>query len=291
LEPRHIAVACDGDHVALGAFEEAVVVWSLVQHRLLSKMKTVLDFGGQRLAVCLNPDPVVVAGAWERHGICGYSLDGTLLWQRKDLKKVQALVSARRGAAVAACFTDGPMRVLDTTSGETISEVRAVRGYAEGSPAGLGAAALRGGVALLDTEDWNFRWKASVPGFALLDIALATGALAASGVAQPHDEDRSGISCFDLSGEQIWRWQAPSEVNVPRLGWDGRQTEWVGVLNHVNNREPDTLARWSVDGEIVARHPLGSLASYELTPDAALLVTDQGVFDARQGDLLWGFGT
>jgi hypothetical protein len=278
FEPRHVSVANDGDHVALGAFKEAVDIWSLGRRRLLSQIRTVLDFGGQRLAVCATPEPVVVAGAWERHGICAYSIDGTVLWQRKDLKKVRTIACARGGAGVAACFSEGPMRVLDSMSGETISEVRAVRDYAEDSLAGVGAAALRGGVALVDTASWEVKWKAPVPGFALLDIALAPGAIAASGVAQSHDEDRSGISCFDLSGAPMWRWDAPPDTNVP-----------VGVLNHVNTREPDTLARWSVDGEIVMRHPLGSLATYALTPDAAMLITDRGVFDTLRGDLVWSF--
>jgi hypothetical protein len=69
--------------------EHAVEVWSLAERRLMSSFETVLDPGGRRLALLAEDRPIVVAGAYHRHGICAYdALSGDRLWQRKELKRV-----------------------------------------------------------------------------------------------------------------------------------------------------------------------------------------------------------
>jgi hypothetical protein len=124
---RHIAPAATTDRLFLTAeFEHRVRLWSFADHSLTAELDTVLDFGGQRLALCGAETPIVVAGAWERHGICGYAPDGTRLWQRKDLRQPQHISPAAGGALVVACFDQRPLHVLDAVSGETRATVRAV---------------------------------------------------------------------------------------------------------------------------------------------------------------------
>lgn len=81
-----------------GTTDGSVQVWSLERQALESDFDTVLDFGGQRLALCTTLDQlVVIAGAYERHGICGYNArTGERIWQRKDLKVCPVGVPGRR---------------------------------------------------------------------------------------------------------------------------------------------------------------------------------------------------
>jgi hypothetical protein len=82
---RHIATHAWSDARFLTAeFEHHVRLWSLADWSLVAELDTVLDFGGQRLALCeTRESPVIVAGAWERDGICAYAPDGTRLWHAR----------------------------------------------------------------------------------------------------------------------------------------------------------------------------------------------------------------
>ena len=286
-EIRHVAAGAQTDAYFLTAeFERRVRVWSFAERALLAELDTALDFGGRRLALCDDGEPVVVAGAWERHGICAYALGGAKLWQRKDLRRPQHITACNGGSLVTACFDDRPMHVLDARSGETVATVRAIRGFYGSAQAGFGIGALDGQVALVDIDAWALRWKAPIEGFAVLSAAAAPGAIVVANVVGPGE--RASLSCLSVSGEVRWRWSAPPEVNCPALAWDGEASEWVGVLNHVNNERPDTLARWSPSGELVMEVPLALDAVYEFLPSGRFLVTSDGELrDTRDGAVVW----
>lgn len=285
---RHIAAAAASDRLFLTAeFERRVRVWSFAERSLTAELDTVLDFGGQRLALCGSEKPIVVAGAWERYGICGYAPDGTRLWQRKDLRQPQHISPAAEGALVVAGFDQRPLHVLDAGSGETVATVRGVRRFYDSPFADVGLGEMYGHVVLLGTDDWKARRKAPVDGFATLSGAAAPGALAVADVVS-FDAGRSSVSCRNLTGELLWRWDCPPEVNCPALAWDDDASEWVGVLNHVNNKQPDTLVRWSADGDVTAERPLALLAEYAFLPGGRHLVTSDGaVRETGTGSVIW----
>src|SRR4051812_40497301 len=86
-------------------------VWSLRRGAELATFDTILDIFW-RLALVTGTEPVVVAGAWARHGVCGYSLTGEQIWQNMSRSAVQT-VTALHGDRVAVCFGRGPAAVLD----------------------------------------------------------------------------------------------------------------------------------------------------------------------------------
>jgi hypothetical protein len=72
------------------------------------------------------------------------------------------------------------------------------------------------------------------------------------------------------------------------LAYDDGAGEWVGMLNHVNNEQLDTLARWSRDGELVSQQPLDLFAAYAFLPSGRHLVTSDGaVRDSGDGAVVW----
>ena len=293
---RHIAAAAASDRLFLTAeFEHRVRVWSFAERSLTAELDTVLDFGGQRLALCGSATPIVVAGAWERHGVCGYALDGTRLWQRKDLRQPQHISPAAGGALVVAGLGQRPLHVLDAESGETVATVRAVRHFFDSpfSDAGLGS--TYGQVALIGKGDWKVRWKSSLTeSTSVLSAAAGPNAFAVGegGGFGSHGWSTSWVTCLSLSGDQLWRWACPSQVNCPALAWDDEASEWLGVLNHVNNERPDTLVRWSADGEVISEHALDLFAEYVFLPGGRHLVTSDGaVRETRDGHLVWQLPT
>jgi hypothetical protein len=284
---RHIATSIGSDgHFLTAAFERDVQLWSFEEQSLLASLETVLDFGGRRLALCARgDDPVVVAGAWERHGICAYSREGEPLWQRKDLRRVQYMAPAADGEHVVACFDEGPMHVLAVESGETVATVRGIRGFSASRFADVGAGFLDGHVALVDSSAWSLQWKAPIAGFSILAAALAPGAVA---VADVSEGGGGTLASFNLAGDSLWRCELPEEMNCPTLAWDDDADEWVGVLRHVNNERPDTLVRWSPDGTSVGEHPLGLFEELEFLPSGRHLVTSEGeVRETGRGEVVW----
>ncbi len=67
-----VAVPPWGEDLLVAAWFGGVVgVWSVAGRARCAEFNTVYDFGGRRLALVPGERPVVVAGAWARHGVCG----------------------------------------------------------------------------------------------------------------------------------------------------------------------------------------------------------------------------
>lgn len=270
-----------------GTTDGAVQVWSVADQAPRAEFDTILDFGGRRLALSsASGRMVVVAGAWERYGICGYDAGtGERLWQRKDLKRVQALAPVD-GDAVAACFDMASMQVLDAASGATVATVRGVRRFWQSRHQPLGTVAMSGGIALIGSDDWQVRWRAPIAGFAVLDAAFAPDAVLVSDVIDATFDSGAmcSVYCFSLTGQLLWQRQTLPETNIPWLGWDNDAGEWLGIRHNVEKREPEMLVRWSQEGDLLSRVTLGLIDEYAILPGGQLLVTGHGdVVDTKSG--------
>ncbi|MEZ0492403.1 hypothetical protein AB2L28_09140 [Kineococcus sp. TBRC 1896] len=113
------------DLLVTAEFEQVVHVWSRERAARCATFETVYDFGGRRVALVPGKRPVVVAGAYTRHGVCGYDLSGERLWQDRSRTNVQVL-TALAGGRVAVSCNRGPTRVLDAATGEEVGSLRGV---------------------------------------------------------------------------------------------------------------------------------------------------------------------
>lgn len=114
------------DLVVVGEFERRVHVLSIEESAYVTSLNTFFDFGGRRVSVSVAGCPVVVAGSWELHGVCGYGLDGSLLWQNRSRTNVQT-VTPLSGGVVAVSYESQPTIVLDAATGEEVRSLRAVK--------------------------------------------------------------------------------------------------------------------------------------------------------------------
>lgn len=269
-----------------------VDVWSLAGPKRLSRFDSVLDFGGRRLALVTEADrAVVVAAAYDRLGVAAYdATTGDLLWRRADLKRAQSVTSA--GRVVTISFDRGPTQVIDGLTGQTTATVRGARAVWHGRDRSLAAAHVTGHVALLDTPSWTEVWRRRVHGFSVLAAAIAPHGLIASDVVDLGVGARSGARCavygYDLSGHLVAHYQSPPSANCPALAWDDEAREWVGIESDVNADAPDTLIRWSPDGDVLMRMSLrGALHKYWFLPSGRLVISDRAeVIDTRDGQVV-----
>ena len=294
LGHRHVATLRHSDDLFVtGAWNREVCVWSLSKRRLVGRLETVLDGGGRRLALCRrrsNGAPIVVAGAYTRHGVCGYDpASGDVLWQRKDLRGLGALDPVHAGDAVAV-DGDRPLQVLDASTGETVARLRGVLDFKEDSRSHLALAAPFGRIAVVDTRGWERRWSVAVDAWATFDAAFSDAELLIS--VAPHRPE-AAVHCYTLAGERVWAREEPAETTLLNLGWDAERRTWLGVRHDVNLRHPDLLVRWAENGEPLSEIPLpGHADDYAFMADDRLVVLSASgeVRDTRTGDLVWRFG-
>lgn len=267
------------DVVALGEFETIVHLYDLAPLRAGAAISTVLSFGGDRLALCTPGDSlVVVAAAWERHGVCAYDATGARLWQRKDLIRAGPLSPAGDGGLVAVGLDRRSLVILDAATGASVASVRGAQRLWQSRHHNLAAAGSYQQIALLETHHWTRTWKAPIDGFALLDVAIAADGLLAS------DSGNIGqIYAFGLDGREHWRHQLPDEMLCWALAWDDKSDEWVGLAHNVNRATPDLLMRWARDGRTRSAFPLPSVTAAAFVPGGASVITERAVIDARTG--------
>ncbi len=283
---QDIATLLSGDDlVATVGSGTAVSVWSVEDASLFARFKTVWEFGGRRLALCGSAGrPIVVAGAWGSPGVSGYDgRSGEVLWERRDLTRSGRIAPAGDGSLASVCFSDRPMHVLDADSGATSAKVRGIRGYWQSPQNAIAAGDALGFVNLIDSESWSVRWRAPVSGFAVLAVTFGPDRILASDtVDATEDEATASVYCFDLSGRLRWRYIAPPDRHLGRLGWDQNSNEWIGIQHDVEQRIPDTLIRWEMDGGLISEVSVGRASDYAFLPSGRRLVTANGrILDAK----------
>jgi len=86
---RHIVTDQESPIFLTAEFEKRIYSWNINTYELLSKFDSILDFGGQRLAIGKDGTQCIAAS----YGGCGVSmydvLTGSEIWRRKDINKVQ----------------------------------------------------------------------------------------------------------------------------------------------------------------------------------------------------------
>lgn len=283
---RVIAPALDRDNVvALGAVESTVHVYALNPPRALASIATVLSFGGDRLALCTRGDAlIIVAAAWERHGVCGYDAKtGAELWQRKDLKRAGPLSPAGDGSLVAVALDRRAMQVLDAATGASVARVTNAQRLWQSRHASLAAVGSYQQLRLLGTQTWTREWSTSIDGFAVLDVGFAVDGLIASDTVDMGEGAAGHVYAFGLDGREQWRHRLPDDVLCWSLGQDATSHEWIGLGHHVNNATSDRLLRWARDGQLLAEIEVAPVAASAFVPNGRWLITERNVVDTRNG--------
>lgn len=275
-----LATALHRDDIVVGADENAhrVHVLGLRPAVRISTFDTIIDSGGTRLALC-TPDgaPIVVAGAWERHGVCAYDgLTGERLWQRKDLKRVQRLSPIADERLVSVGLEGRSMHLLDLITGATRFKLRAAESLWQSRLAPLAAAGYYNEISLYDSTTWGRLWKRGVPGHSVGPADFSPDSILVSS---------RGLTCFDLRGEIRWQVLPAAMVGYREVAWDGTSNEWVTIEGHANRLVPDSIVRWSDQGSLRSRMQfLDGLAGAVFLPGGRALVTNSGaLIDATTG--------
>ena len=269
---RHIAGSPRrADLFATAAFERRVTIWSFAQRKQIAEFDTALDFGGRRLALLASEPPLLVAGAYHRHGVCAYDArTGALLWQRKDLKRVQRVRSFPDDRAIAVGREEAPLALLDPLSGETIQTLRGAVDLVASpyAPVCL-VVQRRGEIELRSTEDWRCLWKRSLASFAVLDAAFSADGVVVAEAAGP-------MRGFSLDGNERWSRKLP-DTHVLQTSWEQTGGSWFGIEWSFQHGGPKRLIQLDPAGQLIAQAIVGDVAETEFLGGGQYLVTSAGV--------------
>ncbi|MBM7807411.1 hypothetical protein JOD57_003248 [Geodermatophilus bullaregiensis] len=277
---RHPAAApWDDDLVVIGAWERAVEVWSSFRGVRVAAFDTVLDAGGTRLTLASGPVPVVVAGAWARHGVCAYGLDGRRAWQNRSRTNVQQL-TVLSGRRVAVGYASQPTVVLDATTGRELTSLRGVTTVVALDP----RTTLLAGTGWLRLADADLTpsWRRTpAVGFS---VSHAAGGPETVAVVEA-EESGSVLRVFDRDGAARASVAWPDEGIGP-VSHDAASGTWV-VLRVGYEGRRHTLVRLTDDGEVVDQRPWHPVDTAAVMRDGRVLVyaNDDGVHVLDVADL------
>jgi hypothetical protein len=244
---RHLAPSWSGDVFAAAEFESVVSIWSLKSQSKRAEFRTILDFGGTRLAIDKEGERCVAA-AYHVHGIACYSAQtGEVLWQRKDLKKAQRIRILPSQTEIACGFEGGPLQVLSMRDGKTLQKIRGCRSLkiSPFEPVQLADKAK----PELQTLDASTVARIDRESFATSSVAFGHGVVAISEAAGP-------LLCFETgSGQLLWRYQG----QVGSVAYHSKLRRFLAIEWPFERGGIKSLLLLGVNsGKVEAKFPLGS---------------------------------
>lgn len=223
-------------------FHGTVDVWSLQRATRPARFDTPYDFGGRRLAVVPGERPVVVVGAWARHGVCGYDVTGERLWHDRSRTNVQIVTALDRGRVVVS-YHRSTTRVLEAATGHEVRSLRGVRRVF----------ALRPDLSLgMGNSDWCRLLDRSLDPLGPR-IAVPSASMVAAAAGDDHvaiAEIGGPLRILDVGGRE----RARVDNHVRHVAHDPVTRTWVAI------RETDggqSLLRLTDDGQVLEQRPCG----------------------------------
>ena len=230
------------DLFVAGESSGTVHVWSLDRAAEVATVDTVFEFGGRRLDLVTGDEPLIVAGAWARHGVWGYTLAGERVWQDRERSAVRR-VTALDAGRVAVGYARGPAVVLDATG----QQLRSLRGVTEVHPLtpDLSLLESNGSVRLADADLEPTGKRIALRSFAVLDAAAGGGHVAVAEAAGP-------LRILDFDGAERAAHTEPGRHTLD-VGYERASGTWQALVLPYRDGGGCELVRLSDDAEVLER--------------------------------------
>ena len=284
---EQIAVTRLGEDLfATGEFDTNVSVWSVAARSCVTRLATILDFGGERLAITSSRSPIVATGSWTR-GINAYECSvGKRIWSRFQIRNVQQVcdLSEPSNPRLGVVTEGGFFRVLDGLTGETKLKI----GYFERVfPSNFGDLYLGISgqhVQLASLNDAAPMWKRKLESFAVLHAAFSTNLVT-------YAEAAGSVHCCDFSGREVWKVVPASGEHVRSLAWNPESRKWL-ALSHRYESGSTEFQLFEIDesGDFRSTITVEAGSDAKFFSSGRYIVTAAGsVIYAISGSTVWRF--
>jgi WD40 repeat protein/serine/threonine protein kinase len=271
---RGVAFSADGKFIASAGEDHSVIIWSTETGRKISVLpETSLRLTG----VAFSPDGETIASSGFRGGLS--------IWNKAD-GKLASTPDPRRSSYCVAISPDGKWLattdgVHDSRDGHAAVLFEPVVGPAQMygvafSPDGhwlVGASALGGVVALLDTTTWQLRDKIKVPDTTFITVSFSS-------------DNKHFVTGEDEGSVRLWSIEPLQQVAV--LGHHTSRIKSVAFSPDgkevVSAGDDKTIRLWRVDGSGESRE-IGThvkpVLSVAFAPDGKRIVSGEHDYSVR----------
>jgi hypothetical protein len=277
---RHLTASRRSTRVAAGFFENTVQIWELQKLEMVAQFRTVLSFGGNRLALDALGERCVAA-SWEDgpHGgvACYEAKSGALLWQRSDLKETQRVRFTATGDAIWCVPSNGPTKRLDPLTGKTLDALTVLADIYDSPYSSSILVEKKKGDHILKNGG-----ETRIPRltFGILDAVFSRDAVCISEAGGP-------VRCVESIGVERWRHNPGMSQHLLRLWHRAVDDQFYGIRWEYAKGSFRTLVRLDArSGECVDICQLDSWAE-EVCGTLNCLLTSHGqVINLENGELL-----
>lgn len=221
---RHIATSFNGQTIALAEFERRVQIFDIYSLQVISEFDTILDYGGKRLAIS-EDGSICICGCWERQGICAYEIKtGKIVWQRKDLKKVQHIQTLYADSSkFFAQFATGASRIFDINTGNDIEKITGAKYFFNSMFLEIDIIDKSRSIQIVDRQTKKAKVNIGRQTFGTLDLDIAEDCFAVS-------ESGGPLSCYDIvSGQLKWRISTNENGHFIKVAFNKELDNFIGV--------------------------------------------------------------
>ncbi len=282
----HIATNYNGNIFAIAEFENKVYIWDIISEQMISEFNTILSFGGKRLAISSN-GKLCATGAWSYNGIAVYAtLTGNILWQRKDLKKVQRLKFSNHDNTLICAFENKPLHILDSSTGKTLEKLRSVKKFWESPffPLRIYEKSKKK-IELVNLALGNKKIKIPSVNHTLLDCTFTSNSIILS-------ECTNGLSSYSIDEcNLLWQHKPCKGNHFTKLAFNPENKEVLGVNDPYEKGDngKEELFIFNKDtGKIIRSYPFDKLVqAEEFALKSSVLITSEGdVMDTKTGSII-----
>jgi hypothetical protein len=176
-------------------FEERTHIWDVRKLRHVISFATILDFGGNRLAIS-SDGTLCVTASFEKHGVACYSTDsGNELWRRADVRHSQLISFTANDDGIIVCTDDKSTYILSRMDGRTVNTFKNVHRVIESE---WGSFFFQSGDQMKVTGPSGFVRVIPRLKFAELAVAFSPAQVCLS-------ESGGAIRCIEIgSGAEVW---------------------------------------------------------------------------------------
>ena len=272
------------DLFATGANHCSVDVWSLAKKERIGELSTILDFGGERLAVLPGDFPLTIVGSWDK-GVQAYdATSGRALWSRRDIKHVQELcdLSTSELLSVGIGTDEEGYHIVDAVNGKTIYTFPRVRKVFPHPKQGIYLFVTRE-YLFVSTLTTQPAWKVKLRSFAVLDAAFSDDALI-------YSESAGSVYCVDFFGHELWSCSKLPQRHMLELTWQEDGEKWLGIEWDYENGGPKRLVEIGPERRPKYLLNLGECRQQKFFGDGSYIATSHGkIISTKTLSVIWEF--